>query len=314
VSGLKDLDARHLPRLASWLRSRVDRYVLVRARLTEAVRAWEPQALDTRYGGRPPFSFLRANPALALTVTGAVLAAGLVTAGVREGRTEVEQPAGVNAGELFPQGDSPEGIVLGARIGEHVDDYIRRATDGLLDAVRVSPAAQRVALVNLRDYGTPEHARVLLAGFTVRRVFLRSKDAGKEASTLPVELRGPLLPALERAYRDTVRNRTQAQQSFESYAKTLRPRNANERRLRDLYLAYAHSSGVEAHAYAHDCACVFAALVTASPAQLLSLNARAGIRSVQVAGSGVTVLQVQAQPLLPEVTGVVPKPSVGGFG
>jgi hypothetical protein len=310
---LHDLDARHLPRLASWLRARVERYGALRDRVTVAAEAWEPQALDTRYGGRLPFSVLRGNPTLALAVTGAVLAAGLATALVKEGGAEDETVPGVSASELFPQGDGPEGIVLGARIGENVVDYLKRATDGLLDAVRVSPGAQRVALVSIRDYRTPEQARVLLSGFTVKRVFLRSKDAGKYASTLPVELRGPLLPALKKAYADTARNRVQAQRSFESYARTLRPRTDNERRLRELYLAYGQSSGIEARDYGHSCACVFAALVTASPAQLLSLNARAGIRSVQVAGSGVTVLQVQAQPLLPEVEGIVPRPSFAGL-
>jgi len=311
---LQDLDARHLPRLAAWLRVRVDRYVVLRDRAAEAVEAWEPAALDTRYGGRLPFSLLRGNPTVALTVTGAVLAAGLATAAVKEGATPDETIPGTSASELYPQGDAPEGTVLGPRIGMKVDDYVERSTRALVDAVHASPSGERVALVSMRDYSTPEEARAVLSGFDVRRVFLRAKAAGKQATSLPVDVRGPLLPALQKAYQDTARSRAQAQRSYRGYVETLRPKSTQDRAFRDLYAAFARSSGIEAREYSRDCACVFAALVTATPAQLLTLNARAGIRVVQVAGPGVTVLQVQAQPLLPEVTGVVPKPSVGGFG
>jgi hypothetical protein len=148
----------------------------------------------------------------------------------------------------------------------------------------------------------------------VRRVFLRAEAAGKQAGALPVDVKGPLLAAIQKAYRDTARSRLQAQRSFQGYAEALRPKSSQDREFRDLYFAYARSSGIEAREFAHDCACVFAALVLATPAQLLTLNARAGIRVVQVAGAGVTVLQVQAQPLLPEVTGVVPRPSARGYG
>jgi hypothetical protein len=311
---LGELDARHLPRAAAWLRARVDRYAVLRERVTRAAQAWEPQALDTRYGGRAPFSLLRSNPALALTVTGAVLAAGLGTALVQEGRTPDDTIPGMSASELFPQGDSPQGMVLGPRIGVRVDDYVKTSTNGLVDAVHVAPGSTRVALVSMREYRTPEQARIVLSGFDVRRVFLRAPAAGKQASALPVDVHGPLLAAIQKAYRDTARLRLQAQHSFQGYAEALRPKSSQDREFRDLYFAYARSSGIEAREFARECACVFAALVLATPAQLLTLNARSGIRVVQVAAPGVTVLQVQAQPLLPEVTGVVPRPSARGYG
>ena len=46
-------------------------------------------------------------------------------------------------------------------------------------------------------------------------------------------------------------------------------------------------------------------LVTSTPTLLLSLHARPGVRVVELAGKGLTVLQVQVQPLLPEIDGVV---------
>ena len=58
---------------------------------------------------------------------------------------------------------------------------------------------------------------------------------------------------------------------------------------------------------------MYAVLVTATPVLLLSLNARPGIRAVEVAGRGLGVLQVQVQPLPPEVEGIVPRPTFVGL-
>jgi hypothetical protein len=310
---LRTLDDRHLPRLARWLRMRVNRAEVARDRVSATAKALEPQSLDARYAGHPPFSAMRSKPFIGLALAAALLAAGLATAVVQEGRDD-NSASGDSSGELSGQGDAPEGTLLGPRIGEPVRDYLKRATDGLVDAVRVAPGTARVALVSLTNYRTPSEARVVLSGFDVKRVFLRARAAGKEATTLPIDVRGDVLSTLRRAYAETARSRAEAQRSYEGYVRTLRPRSSQDRAFRDLYAAFAHSAGIEAREYGRSCACVMSALVVASPAQLLTLNARAGIRAVQVARPRDTVLQVQAQPLLPEVTGVVPKPAVAGFG
>jgi hypothetical protein len=307
----QQLDERYLPGAARWLRARVDAATATLERGRDALGRWDADALDARYAGRVPFALLRTQPVLALVVVGALLAAGVGTAVVQERRDGGPRPRAST--ELPGQGGLPRGAVLGPAVGDSTRDYVRKATDGLVDAVRDAPGATRVALVSLSSYRTPEQADALLSGFTVRRAFLRAKAAGKEAAALPVEVQGALLPALRRAYAETARSRVAAQKSYQGYVDTLRPDSTQDRAFRDLYAAFARSSGIEAREYGHDCACVYAALVTATPVLLLSLNARAGVRAVEIAGPGLTVLQVQVQPLLPEVEGVVPRPSFVGL-
>ena len=309
---LRQLDERYLPGAAAWLRARVDAGAAAVGRARAALDRWDADALDDRYAARWPFALARTQPALALVLVGAVLAAGIgaVVARERDDTPGSRTHAGT---ELPGQGGVPQGAVLGPAVGASTRDYERKAAGGLVDAVRDAPGETRVALVSLESYRTPEQADALLSGFTVRRAFLRAKAAGKEAAALPVEVQGPLLPALRHAYAETARSRAAAQRSYQGYVDTLRPDSTQDRAFRDLYAAFARSSGIEARAYASDCACVYAALVTASPVLLLSLSARPGVRAVEVAGSGLSVLQVQVQPLLPEVDGIVPRPTFAGL-
>ena len=308
---LEDLDDRHLPAAAARVRGWLDRAEARRDRVEALVRSWDPPTLDARYGGRRPFQLL-ARPGIGLVVAGAVLMAGIGVAVVREGNGSGSRSGG-SATELVPQGDLPRGSLLGPQVGDNTRSYVRDATEQLVDAVRDAPNAPRVALVSLSDYRTPEQARALLSGFTVNRAFLRAKAAGKEAAALPVDVRGDLLSALRTAYTATAKSRAAARKSYQGYVDTLKPDSTQDRAFRDLYAAFAHASEIESQQYGHDCACVYGVLVTASPTLLLSLNARPGVRAVELAGPGLSVLQVQVMPLLPEITGVVPRPSVGGL-
>lgn len=308
---LQQLDERYLPGAAAWLRARLDAADAVVERGRHALARWDVEALDARFAGRAPLTLLRTQPVLALCVVGALLVAGIGAVVVQEHH---DKPRTSHAATELPgQGGVPAGAVLGPAVGDSTRDYVRKASAGLVDAVRAAPGATRVALVSLSAYRTPEQADALLSGFAVRRAFLRAKAAGKEAAALPVEVQGPLLPALRSAYAQTAHSRALAQKSYQGYVDALHADSTQDRAFRDLYAAFARSSGVEAHEYAHDCACVYAVLVTATPVLLLSLNARPGVRAVEVAGSGLTVLQVQVQPLLPEVEGIVPRPSFAGL-
>ena len=308
---LRQLDERYLPGAAAWLRVRLDAVEAVAQRGRRALGSWDADALDDRFAGRWPFALLRSQPVLALCVVGALLLGGIGAVVVQERH---DTPRTSHAGTELPgQGGVPAGAVLGPAVGASTREYVRKASAGLVDAVRDAPGATRVALVSLSAYRTPEQADALLSGFTVRRAFLRAKAAGKEAAALPVEVQGPLLPSLRKAYAETAHSRALAQKSYQGYVDALHADSTQDRAFRDLYAAFARSSGIEARQYAGDCACVYAVLVTASPVLLLSLGARPGVRAVEVAGSGLTVLQVQVQPLLPEVEGVVPRPSFAGL-
>jgi hypothetical protein len=308
---LRELDERYLPAAAAWLRARLDAVSARVDRGREALGRWDPDTLDERFAGRVPLALIRSRPVLALCLVGALLVTGIGAVVVQERHDDGRTAA--HPSELPGQGGVPAGAVLGPAVGASTREYVRKASGGLVDAVRDAPGATRVALVSLSTYRTPEQVGALLSGFTVRRAFLRAKAAGKEAAALPVEVQGPLLPALRRAYADTARTRRLAQKSYQGYVDALHADSSKDRAFRDLYAAFARSSGVEARAYATDCACVYAVLVTASPVLLLSLAARPGVRAVEVAGSGLTVLQVQVQPLLPEVEGIVPRPSFAGL-
>ncbi len=308
---LRQWDERFLPVAAASLRRWVGRAEVRREHVRELADRWDLAALDDRYAGRAPFVLLRRQPLVGLAVAAALLVAGVGVAVVREGEGS-KGPS--SSTELLPQGDAPRGTLLGPQVGDRSRDYVRDASKALVDAVRDTPDAQRVALVSLTDYKTPEQVRALLAGFTVRRAFLRARAAGKQATALPIDVRGDLLTALRAAYSETAKSRLAAQKSYQGYVDTLRPDSTQDRAFRDLYAAFARSSGIEAREYGHNCACVYSVLVTSTPTLLLSLNARPGVRAVEVAGPGIAFSQVQAQPLMPEVDGVVPRPSIGGIG
>jgi hypothetical protein len=309
---LRDLDDRHLPGAAERLRAWLDRAATRRERARDLATLFEPASLDSRYGGLGPLRVLTARPAVGLVLSALVLTAGVGVAVVQEG-SDGSGPSRGSATDFSPQGDLPHGALLGPSVGDGVRTYINDATQGLVDAVRDAPTSPRVALVGFSDYRTPEETAALLAGFTTTRAFLRAKAAGKEAAALPVDIRGDLLKALKTAYASTAKSRKEAQRSYQGYVDTLRPSSTQDRAFRNLYAAFAKASGIEAREYGNDCACVYAVLVTATPQVLLSLHARPGVRVVEIAAKGLTTLQVQVQPLLPEVDGVVPRPGVGGL-
>lgn len=310
MTALHDLDAHALPQLAARLRRAARRGAELRDRLRGHVEGLQPQHLDDRFSGSRGVRLAEQRPVVVSLVAVAVLAAGVAVAVDQESGAPAAGP-GASSTELVGQGGSAlPGALLGPSIGDSTKDYERESSRGLVAAAAADPADTRVALVSLADYRTPAEAAAVLSGFTVQRAYLRARKAGQRASALPVEVSGPLLPALRKAYADTARSRRVAELEYRRYVSALKPSGTQGRAFRQLYADYAASSGVEAHEYATGCACVYAALVSAPAAQLLSLRARPGIRVVQVAGKGLNALQVQVQPLLPDVSGVVPRPTL----
>lgn len=307
MTRLRDLDDRLLPSAATRLRAGVDALEARRDQARQLAEGLRPSELDTRFADVRLVTRLRAQPYLAGLAALALLVAGLGAAAVvdRE-RLPAVGSAPVDVGER------PGPDVLGPAAGDQTGRYEQDATAGLVRAVQGDPASPRVALVSLAAYRTPAETAALLSGFTVDRVFLRARAAGAEAAALPVDVQGKLLLALERAYADTARNRRAAALSYQGYVDTLNGTSEEEAGYRALYAAFARSSRIEAREYGAGCACVFAMLVTASPAQLLTLRARPGVRAVEVAEPGLTAGLVQVQPLLPEVVGVVPRPGARG--
>jgi hypothetical protein len=126
-----------------------------------------------------------------------------------------------------------------------------------------------------------------------------------------VEVRGELAAQLPASFAELAKTKAAAQRAYQGYVDTLRGSTGKDQQFRDLYEAFARSSQIEAREFGRGCACVYSAVVRANPAQLLTLRARQGVRGIEVAAENAEISAVQVQPLLPEVTTVVPKPTYG---
>lgn len=312
---LDDLDARLLPRaaarlgrLAHDLRARRERARQARPAGLRGLRS-----LDDRYARTGPLALVRDVPQIGFVVIAAVFLAGTGTAVSREAarnRRADQQTLQVPAtqptalpGEQEGQGDT----ALGPEVGGTVKDYLAQADAGLRAAAAGSSRAPRTALVSFSSYLSQAQAEKALAGDRVLRVYLRAPAGGKDAAQLPVDVRGDLATTLAAAYAKARTGRLAAQKAYQGYVDSLQVVTKEDQAFKDLYAAFARSTGLEAQAYGSGCACVYAAVVSAAPKDLVALRARSGVRGVEVAAKGLGLAAVQLLPLLPEVKGVVPQ-------
>lgn len=311
---LRDLDARLLPAAAERLGAVAERLAGRRDRLVRWRRGVEVTSLrrlDLRYARSGPLALLRDVPQVGFVVIGLVFLAGTGTAVTREAaknrlvqRQSVAPPGSVVS---TPPPTQQLGDTLGPAEGDTVRAYLKAAAAGLATAAGSAPTTSRVALVSFTAYQTPAQAQALLSGYQVLRVFLRATSGGKEAAPVPVEVRGDLGKDLKRAYAQTARARLDAQKAYQGYVDSLTVTTKEDQAFKDLYSAFARSTGVEAREYRNGCACVYAAVVSGAPPALLQLRSRPGVRAIQVAGQGLVLQGIRVLPLPPEVTGVVPR-------
>jgi hypothetical protein len=307
---LRALDDRVLPGAAARARRWADRLLLLAERVGRLRSAADLEQLDARWA-RGPLRGMQRHPTWSLLVVAALLAAGIGVA-VDQERTSTPLPQGPGTTDAGPTYDGDRVATLGPAVGANVAAYVQTATAGLVQGARLAPTGPRVALVSLTSYLTPEVAQTLLNGYPVMRAFVRAPAAGREATAFPVEVTGDLLKALRMAYADTARSRAAAATSYQHYVDSLTGTSQENKTFRTLYEQFARASAVEAAQYAGNCACVYAGVVVATPSQLLLLRQRPGIRAVELAGPGLALAQLQVQPLLPDVTGTVPRPTVSG--
>jgi hypothetical protein len=269
--------------------------------------------LDARYTARGPLAVLRDIPQVGFIVIGLVFLAGTGTAVSRQAsnnraasQANEQDPSSVQA-----TGD-PGTSSLGPQPGDAVSTYVQTAGQALVASAKGSGGSKpRVALVSLTAFSNQQQAVAALAGYDVLEVYLRSTAGGKEATELAVPVSGTLATSLVKSYADAARGRLEAQKSYQGYVDTLTVTTKEDQQFKDYYRMFATSAALEATAYAHNCACVYAAVVRASPKQLLKLTPAGGVRAVQVASQGLGLKQVQVFPLLPSVKGVVPEQQTG---
>ena len=316
---LRDLDDRVVPVLAArvgqWRISLLAWWERLVAGLRGLNRDSAPsldvrslRRLDERYTTSGPLGLLREIPQLGFILIGLVFLVGTGTAVSREAaRNRATQEATDPLPEATSELPGQEGEVsttLGPAVGDEVLAYQATATRSLAEARR--DEGSRLALVSLRSYLTPGQVKELFTGYNVQRVYLRSRSGGKDAAQLPVNVTGDLGKALVKAYADAAHGRAVAQGSYQGYVNTLTVVTKEDQSFKDLYASFAASTGREAHDYRSSCACVYAAVVSATPQRLAELTARASVRAVQVAGKGLALQAIEVLPLLPEVTGIVP--------
>jgi hypothetical protein len=311
---LRDLDQRLVPRLAERLARLADGMAARReqARRLQPAGVRSLRDLDDRYTRRGPLALLREVPQLGFVVIAGVFLAGTGTAVSREAannRRADQQTvlAPVTAPTELP-GEEAGSSTLGPEVGATVPAYLTHAAQGLAAAARSAPTTSRTALVSFTGYETPAQVEAMLSGYQAVRLYLRARAGGKDAAQLPVDVRGGALAAtLTKAYAQAAAGRVAAQKAYQGYVDSLEVVTKEDQAFKDLYAAFARSTGVEAREYGRGCACVYAAVVTATPTRLLQLRSRSGVRGLEVAGKGLALPDLQLLPLLPEVTGVVPQ-------
>ncbi|GAA3389901.1 hypothetical protein [Cryptosporangium minutisporangium] len=189
--------------------------------------------------------------------------------------------------------------------GQQVDAY-RSDASGELGGL---PAGTAVwALVGLAEYQRPAALPTLLSGYSVSRVVARVPlpDVQTQLVTLVVDRLAVDVPA---GMQRTAAAKEQEASTAESAAAS-----ADDAELARVHTAGAALERREAAAYRELCACVYAAVVRATPEQLRALAERPGIRVVDPAPEVSRLDRATFVPLLPEQSGTVGPPSDTAVG
>lgn len=267
------------------------------------------RTLDERYAAKGPLALFREIPQLLAIVVGIVFVIGTIAAahdlGARQQRAEDQTVAPGDGGSGGPSSGPTSVIVLGPTVGKPTSDYLALAAKSLDDAAVAAPDEQRLALVTLSSYYRPDIVSTIVSGLVVKRAWVRDSAAGKLAPPMPVELTGDVAQGLRAFYARTAKGQAEAAGQYQQLADT----TANDPQYKAFYEQFATLSRKQAAAFGHDCACVYSFAVLATPTQLQQLRSRPGIRSIEVAGRGAKLTDVDITTLLPEVKGVVPNPA-----
>jgi hypothetical protein len=305
----RDLDARFLPSAARRAGHSAAAWHRRRGRAQERLQRVQQQGLrdlDDRYARSGPLGFVAELPQLAFVLIAALFVAAVAVAVRQDAVNARSERAPADAVGTSGSDSSQQAgrTFLGPEVGDTTSRYQSAA---LLTLKKAEGDDDRIALVSLASYLTPEQAVTLVAGVDVRRVYLRAKAAGPQAAQLPVDVKADLLTELKEQYASLVPLRRKAQREFQRYVDTIPGSTKAEVAFKRDYERFAVAAGKEAGAYAANCACVFAIVVSASPERLTELGQRAGVRAVEAAAVDLGLGDVEVLPLLPEVKGVVKK-------
>ena len=209
-----------------------------------------------------------------------------------------------------PEAENPAGdlVRVGVVEGQSVAGYLRSSRGelaALLPASGSPMAGETWALVSLTGYLAPDKLQAL-DGAAVAEVYVRAPLPGVRTQVVkfPVYrmpqdvVAGMLNAALAR---------DQEQADYRKLGDELTSDGVNEIRLRRAYDSAAQTAAQEAAAYRAHCACVFAAVVRATPVVLEQLAGRPGVRVVDPAPEVRSLDRTEFRPVLPEQTTTVPE-------
>jgi len=223
----------------------------------------------------------RGLPSRVLTGFAIVAAAGLLAVTVRLSPPDrpVDEPPPVDA------------VQVGVVDGQSVPAYLTATRSELAALAGGTPVW---ALISLDSYLTPQRLQPLLGGSAVAQIYTRVPQAGTRSQVvritvteIPRDVVSGMLGAAQ------VRDQERA--DYEQLG-----RNAPAGRLRMAYEFAAQLAAAEAAAYRAQCACVFAAVVRASPGTLTSIAARPGVRAVDPAPEVNGLERAEFRPPWPE--------------
>jgi hypothetical protein len=214
------------------------------------------------------------------------------------------------AADRGPELENPTGDVVrvGVVEGQSVSGYLR-SSRGELAALLPSAGSPAVgetwALVSLSAYFAPDRLAAVLQGAPVAQVYARAPLVGVRTQVVKIPVyrmpqdvvAGMLSAALAR---------DQEQADYRKLGDDLKGDGVNEIRLRRAYDSAAQTAASEAAAYRAHCACVFAAVVKAAPAELDRLADRAEVRVVDPAPEVRRLDRTEFRPVRPEQTTTVP--------
>jgi hypothetical protein len=204
----------------------------------------------------------------------------------------------------------PDVVRVGLLEGQSVRGYLDSSHDELAELNRSGRVADTWALVTLGAYVRPDRLPPILTGIAVAQVYARAPLA--DAPTPVVRIPAYRIPQdVLDGMRATAVLRDQERADYLQLLRRVNGDTPSDSRLRQAYATAAQVAAAEAVAYRSGCACVFAAVVRASPAALTGLAGRPGVRAVDPAPEVGTLNGVEFDPPLPEQR-VEPEPAGSG--
>jgi hypothetical protein len=197
-------------------------------------------------------------------------------------------------------------VRVGAAEGDQVPAYVERSR-AKLAGLAAKRTGETYALVSFRSYVPPGAVPGLVNGVTPLRAYARVPlpNVQTEIVALPVHTVAVDVPA---GMKRTADRKDALAAEADTAVRRLTGGGTRERGLRAIYEQDAKVNRAEAAAYRRLCACVYGAVVKATPARLQQLAKWPGIRVVDPAPEARRLDRTVFLPLQPEQTTVVSPP------